>query len=397
MNKNREELIKIENEKFLQVYNRLPIVVEKTEGARIWDKNGTEYLDFLGGIAVNVLGHSHPKIIDAITKQASRYLHLSNYFYQDAQINFVEKLANISRFPRAFLSNSGTESIEGAIKLVRKWGADKNKNTIIAFNGSFHGRTFGALSLMNKPVYKDGMGPFLENIRIIPYNSIEDLLLNLDLSVCAVFLEFIQGEGGISTVSPEFVKTLNELRERNNFLIVADEIQAGMGRTGKFFSFEHFEIKPDSVTVSKGLGGGLPLGAVLVQEYLSGVFGKSQHGTTFGGNALACVCGEVVLDELNSGLLEKVFEMGLFLKSELQKVKENFPNHILEIRGIGLMQGLVLSFEAKILVEELLKHKVISNATSGNVLRIVPPLIINHNDIIEFCEALKASLKSISL
>jgi predicted acetylornithine/succinylornithine family transaminase len=393
----REELIQIENENFIQVYSRLPIVVDKAEGTRIWDKNGDSYLDFLGGIAVDVLGHSHPKIIEAINLQASRYLHLSNYFYQDAQINFVKKLTKVSNYPRAFLSNSGTESMEGAIKLARKWGSDKNKNTIISFSGAFHGRTYGALSLMNKPVYKDGMGPFLENVRILPYNSIEDLVANIDLGVCAVFLEFVQGEGGISTVSEEFVRTLKELRNQNNFLIVADEIQAGIGRTGKFFSFEHFDIEPDIVTISKGLGGGLPLGAILIKEHLANVFGKSQHGTTFGGNALSCVCGEIVLDELNSGLFEHINDIGDYLESKLISLQKEFPNFILQVRGKGLMQGLVLSFEAKKLVDEMLKYKVIANATNGNVLRIVPPYIISTYDVDEFCQAIVSSFHSIIL
>jgi predicted acetylornithine/succinylornithine family transaminase len=391
----REELIKSEHENFIQVYSRLPIVVEKTLGTRIWDIDGNSYLDFLGGIAVDVLGHSHPKVLDAIRRQSERYLHLSNYFYQDAQINFVQKLSDISGYPRIFLSNSGAESIEGAIKLSRKWGSTKNKNTIISFNGAFHGRTYGGLSLMNKPIYKDGMGPFLDNIRTIPYNSIEDLLANIDLGVCAVFLEFVQGEGGISSVSPEFVKVLKELKEKNNFLIVADEIQAGMGRTGKFFSFDHFDITPDIVTLSKGLGGGLPLGAILIQEHLAEVFGKSQHGTTFGGNALSCATGEVVLDELSNGLLEHIIEIGNYMKSQLENLKNEFPKHILQVRGFGLMQGLVLSFEAKKLVDEMLSHKVIANATNMNVLRIVPPYVISKADVDEFCNAIALSLKQI--
>ncbi|OGU57665.1 MAG: hypothetical protein A2X64_06155 [Ignavibacteria bacterium GWF2_33_9] len=394
---NSKKYIEIEKEHFIQVYSRLPIVVEKAEGVRIWDKDGNDYLDFLGGIAVDVLGHSHPKIIEAITHQASRYLHLSNYFFQDAQINFVKKLTSISKFPRAFLSNSGAESIEGAIKLARKWGSTRNKNTIISFTGAFHGRTYGGLSLMNKEIYKEGMGPFLSNIKILPYNSVEDLLKNIDLSVCAVFLEFIQGEGGVTPANHDFVKTLKELQKQNNFLIVADEIQAGMGRTGKFFSFDHYDITPDIVTLSKGLGGGLPLGAILIQEQLAEVFGKSQHGTTFGGNALSCTCGEVVLDELNTGLLDNVNEMGNYLFEKLEKIKSKFPQHILQVRGIGLMLGVVFNFEAKQVVDEMLKQKVISNSTNGNVLRIIPPYIISKADIDQFCAALENSLKSIDL
>jgi predicted acetylornithine/succinylornithine family transaminase len=392
----RETLINNEKQDFIQVYNRLPIVVERAEGCRVWDVNGTSYLDFLGGIAVNVLGHSHPKIIERINQQSKRYLHLSNYFYQDAQINFVHKLLQMTNYDRAFLTNSGTESIEGAIKLVRKWGKLNNKQNIIAFSNAFHGRTYGALSLMNKPAYKEDMGPYLPNVQVIPYNSPEHLIENLNLDTAAVFLEFIQGEGGISSVSQEFVDILKELKEQNNFLIVADEIQSGIGRTGKFFAFEHFNIIPDVVTVSKGLGGGLPLGAILIKNHLANVFNKSQHGTTFGGNALSCAVGEVVLDELNSGLMTNVVEIGNYFKTELMKVKNDFPDFVAEVRGYGLMLGLVLKFEAKKLLDKLLEKNIIANATNTNVLRIVPPLIIDKDDINEFIRGVQSSLNELS-
>lgn len=388
----RETIINIEKEAFIQVYNRLPIVVEKSEGVWIWDKDGNKYLDLLGGIAVNVLGHSHPKITRAITEQAQKYLHLSNYFYQDVQINFVKKLTHITGYSRAFLTNSGTESSDGAIKLIRKWGNMHNKTDIIAFSGGFHGRTYGALSIMDKLNYKQGMGPFLPNCKILPYNSVEDLVANVDLNTTAVFLEFIQGEGGISSVSQEFVNTLFELKQHNNFLIVADEVQSGMGRTGKFFSFEHWGVRPDIVIVSKGLGGGLPLGAILIDEHLANVWEKAQHGTTFGGNALSCAAGLVSLEEIESELMENVVQVGDYFISELEKVKTKFPDKVRETRGKGLMLGIVLNFEAKLLLDELLKRKIIANATSVNVLRIVPPLILNKEHINLFISELNDTL-----
>lgn len=391
----REKLIEIEKENFIQVYNRLPIVVERAEGVWVWDKNGIKYLDFLGGIAVNVLGHSHPKITQAIIEQAQRYLHLSNYFYQDAQIKFVHKLTELSGYPRVFLTNSGTESTDGAIKLIRKWGNLHNKHEIIAFTGGFHGRTYGALSIMDKPNYKQDMGPFLPNCKILPYNSVEDLIANINLDTAAVFLEFIQGEGGVSSVSPAFVETLFELRKQNNFLIVADEVQAGMGRTGKFFSFEHWGVKPDAVILSKGLGGGLPLGAILIQEHLADIWEKAQHGTTFGGNALSCAAGYVTLNEIQMELMANAAQIGDYFISELLKVKDQFPDKIIEIRGKGLMLGVVLSFDAKKLLDELLKRNIIANTTSANVLRIVPPLIVNRENVNTFIFELINSLKVI--
>ncbi len=391
----RQELLKIENENFLQVYSRLPIVVSKAEGAYIWDKDGTKYLDFLGGIAVNVLGHSHPKIIEAITIQSSKYLHLSNYFYQEAQITFAEQLTKSTNYPRVFLTNSGTESVEGALKLIRKWGNINNKNNIIAFEGGFHGRSYGALSLMDKPIYKSDMGPFLSGVTIIKYNSPEELELAVNPFTTAVFLEFLQGEGGIVGVSAEFVDKLLELKGKYNFLIVADEVQAGMGRTGKFFSFEHYNIKPDIVLVSKGLGGGLPLGAILTTEDLANVWDKSQHGTTFGGNALSCAVGKVVLEEINNSVMQNVLNIGEYFYEQLRLVKNEFPEKVKSVRGRGLMLGLELSFEAKLLLNELLKENIITNATSVNVLRLVPPLIITKEEVDIFIRGLNNSLKSL--
>lgn len=391
----REELINIEKERFIQVYNRLPIVVEKAEGVWIWDKDGTKYLDLLGGIAVNILGHSHPKVIQAIIDQAHRYMHLSNYFYQDTQINFVKKLTEISGYKRAFLTNSGTESTEGAIKLLRKWGNLNNKTEIIAFSGGFHGRTYGALSIMDKENYKQGMGPFLPSCKILPYNSIGDLVSNINLNTAAVFLEFVQGEGGISSVSQEFVDTLFELKKHNDFLVIADEVQSGMGRTGKFFSFEHYGVRPDVVIISKGLGGGLPLGAILIEDHLADVWSKAQHGTTFGGNAISCAAGLVSLEEIENHLMENAKNVGEYFLSKLNIIKNEYPKKIIEVRGKGLMIGLVLAFEAKLLVQELLKRKIIANATSVNVLRIVPPLILTNEHVDIFIEALNDALKEL--
>jgi acetylornithine/succinyldiaminopimelate/putrescine aminotransferase len=224
----REQLIIQEQNDFIQVYNRLPIVIDRAEGIRVWDKNGRVYLDFLGGIAVNVLGHSHPKIIEAIEKQSKRYLHTSNYLYQDIQIEFVKKLKELTGFDKVFLSNSGAESIEGTIKLVRKWGAQNQKNEIISFSGGFHGRTYGALSMMDKPIYKNNFGPFLEGFKIIQNNSISELESSINERTAGVFIEFLQGEGGVVPADPKFVETLFKLKNKFNFLIVADEIQAGM-------------------------------------------------------------------------------------------------------------------------------------------------------------------------
>lgn len=391
----REQIIENEHNDFIQVYTRLPIVIDRGEGMRVWDKNGRVYLDFLGGIAVDVLGHSHPKIIEAITNQAKRYLHTSNYLYQDIQIEFAKKLKEISGFDQIFLSNSGAESIEGTIKLVRKWGFLNNKKEIVSFTGSFHGRTYGALSMMDKPIYKANFGPFLDGFKIINYNSISDLESTINENTSGVFLEFLQGEGGIVSANPEFIQKLFELKNKYNFLIIADEIQAGMGRTGKFFAFEHYGIEPDIATVSKGLGGGLPLGAILIRNYLSNVLQKSEHGSTFGGNPLACATGLASLVEIENHLMQNAQIRGAYFLEKLQEIAKSFPKLISDVRGKGLMIGLQLTFPAKDLVSRLLDYGIISNATNQNVLRIVPPLIITKQDIDEFSTALFKSLKTL--
>ncbi len=389
------DLINREHQVFFQTYKRLPIEIDHASGAKIWDRNGNEYLDFLAGIAVNALGHSHPKIIEAVQKQISQYMHVSNYFYQEPQILLAEKLSQHTGYSRVFFTNSGTEATEGAIKLVRKYSFGRGKKTIVAFTGGFHGRTYGALSIMDKPKYKENMGPFLPDTLVLKFNDIEELERNINDQTAAVFLEFVQGEGGIVSPTQQFVDKLEELRNKFNFLLVADEIQCGAGRTGKFFGFEHFGVSPDIVTMAKGIGGGLPLGAILAKEFLSDVWDRGNHGTTYGGNAVACATGLVVVEELFNGVMENVFNIGEYLKNKLFQLQEHFPKMIVEVRGHGLMLGLLLSFDAQLLVDELLKNQVISNAASGNALRIVPPLTITKDEAELFLTKLHLSLVSL--
>lgn len=390
-----ENLIEKEQKYILQTYKRYPILIDRAYGTKIYDIYGNEYLDFLGGIAVNVVGHCHPNVITAIERQIKRYLHVSNYFYQDVQIEYSSKFLEISGYDKIFFTNSGTEAIEGALKIVRRWGNHRNKQKIISFTGGFHGRTYGSLSLMDKPHYKESMGPFLDNIKILEYNNSEALLNNIDDNTAGVFLEFIQGEGGLAKVSNSFVEKLMELKKKINFLIVADEIQSGMFRTGKLFAFEHYNIKPDIVTIAKGFGGGLPLGGILVQSHLQNIFEKGMHGTTFGGNPVACVAGLATLNVIYPNLLSKINDISKYLWNRLENIKDKFSEKVKEVRGLGLMCGLVLNFEANRLVEKLLEKKVITNATSRNVLRLVPPLIISEEDVDTFYHRLEDALAEI--
>jgi len=390
-----QNLIEKEHNLIYQTYQRFPLIAERAEGCLIYDIDGNEYLDCLAGIAVNALGHSHPAILKAINDQVTKYIHVSNYFYQKPQIDLAEKLINLSGMDKVFFCNSGTEATDGAMKLARKWGHDKGKIDIIGFSGGFHGRTYGALSVMDKPNYKLNMGPFLDNTMVLPLNQIEYLYENINSKTAAVILEFVQGEGGIAEPSQEFIEVLLELKQIHNFLIIADEVQCGTGRTGKFFAFEHFGVKPDIITTAKGMGGGLPLGSIIVNEELSSIWQKGNHGTTYGGNALACATGMAVVNELESGLLEQVAEKGAYFKTKLEEIKAKYPNQIKEVRGRGLMLGLLMSYESKEIVDKLFEKRVITNAASGYVLRIVPPLIITQKEIDLFIERLDESLKEL--
>lgn len=392
-----QNLIDREHVSIMQTYKRLPIEISHAQGCRVYDKSGKTYLDFLAGIAVNALGHSHPKIIDAAIAQMKKYMHVSNYFYQEPQILLAEKLKNLSGFDKVFFSNSGTEAMEGALKLARRWGNLNSKKMIVAFSGGFHGRTYGALSIMDKPLYKDGMGPFLPDTVISEYNNIHALEELINPETAAVVLEFIQGEGGIVEASKPFVEAIFNLREKFKFLVIADEIQAGIGRTGKLFAYEHYGVKPDVVTMAKGLGGGLPLGGLLIGGHLSEIWGKGMHGTTYGGNAVACATGLVVIDELQNGLLENINETGNYFHNKLSFIKSKHTDKVAEVRGRGLMKGLLLKFDASLLVNSLLENGVLSNAASGTVLRLVPPLIVSKSEIDEFTEKLDKSLGAISL
>lgn len=377
------------------IYKRLPVIVERAEGCRIYSTDGENYLDFLSGIAVNALGYANPKVLHAIEYQIRRYMHLSNYFYQEPQIALAEKLTELTTLSKVYFSNSGAESFEGALKLAAKWGSTRGKKNMYAFSGGFHGRTYGSLSMMDKPLYKEGMGPFLDNKFVLPFNDIDALRAAIDENTCAIALECVQGEGGISMASQEFVNELIALRHRFDFLIIADEIQGGIGRTGKFMSYMHYNnFTPDIVTLAKGIGGGLPLGAILFHERVTDVWVRGNHGTTFGGNAVSCGAGLVVLQEVEEWAQDNAATIGDYLQLRLIELAGSFPADIVEIRGRGLMAGIVLSYDAQEIVDALLQEKVICNVTAGLVVRLLPPLIIGVSEVDEFIHALTKVLRN---
>lgn len=385
-----------EKDYFLPVFNRFPFVVDRGEGVYLYDTEGTPYLDMLAGIAVNALGYNHPFVLEAIQKQLHRNLHLSNYFIQDIQVELAARLIELTPFSRLFFANSGTEAIEGLLKLIKKWSNLNNKSEIIAFEGSFHGRTLGALSITIQKKYQKNFIPLLGNIKTVPFNDFHALEKILSDQTAAVIYEGITGEGGIHSIQAEMVDIIYKYREKYGFLVLQDEIQTGVGRTGKFYHYEHLNVVPDAVATAKGLGGGLPLGAFLVREELSSVFDRGEHGTTYGGNPLACAAGDAVV-ELTSQpeFLSHVLEKGKYFKEMLHRIKNDFPEEVKEIRGEGLMLGLEVTHSAKELMQTAPRYGLLFNIAGGNTLRFVPPLILENRHIDEAYDKLVLIFKHI--
>ncbi len=369
----------------LQTYKRLPVEVDHADGVYIYGKDRKKYLDFFGGLAVNALGYNNVRVKAAIVDQIDRYMHMSNMFYMDVQIEFAEMLCKLSGYPKVFLTNSGTEAIEAAIKLSRKWGKKEERVKLFALSNSFHGRTLGSLSLTDRPKYRQGFEPFVPEINHIGFNNVSDLRQSVDKQTAAVFIEFIQGEGGVNVVSDEFVDELFSLKQKYGFLVIADEIQSGIYRTGKFFAFEHYGARPDMVTVAKPIGGGLPLGGLLVDPHLVDVMGYGAHGTTFGGNPVSCAAGLATLKELSEReIVFHVTKVGGYLKQRLLEFKAKHPDFVSEVRGLGLMIGVECKSECGEFVSQLLSDGVLASCTNGNVIRLLPPLVIQeeHVDIL---------------
>lgn len=378
-----------ESQYILHTYKRLPVEIDHADGVYIYAKDGKKYLDFFGGIAVNALGYGNPRVKAAINSQVERYMHVSNLFYMDIQVELAEMICKISGYPKVFLTNSGTEAIEAAIKLARKWGSSRNKPALFALTNSFHGRTMGALSLTDRPKYRQGFEPFLPAVSHIQFNDIRDLRSRVDDATAAVFVEFIQGEGGVNVMSNEFVEELFLLRKKHGFIVVADEIQGGLYRSGKVFSFQHYGVRPDVVTMAKPLGGGLPLGGVLVDEPLQDVLGYGAHGTTFGGNPVACAAGLATLRELSEKKMDQhAAKIGSYLRQRLQQLAEKYPGFISEVRGLGLMVGVECKTECAEIVNEILSRGILVNCTNGNVIRLLPPLIIEEEHVDYFVSQL---------
>jgi len=379
---------------FFKTYKRLDISIDRGEGCWLITKSGKRILDMFGGLAVNVLGYCHPELIQAIEEQIRRYIHVSNFFYQEPQIHLAQQILEFSGFSKIFFTNSGTEAVEGSIKIVRKYFQGSSRTKLVCFSGSYHGRTYGSLSLTSRRKYRDGFEPFIPDVQQLPFNSVESLKSNIDDSVAAVYLECIQGEGGINPVSNEFTSILCELRNRHGFLLVADEIQSGVGRTGKLHAFENFDFVPDIVVIAKGIGGGLPLGAILGNEKVAHTLTLQVHGSTFGGNPVAAACGTIVFRKLRNGLMAHLREIAAYLRKRLEDLRAR-SNLITEIRGLGLMLGIELNVPGQYVVDSMLQAGVLVNCTNGNVIRLLPPYIISREEIDIFVSRFDAVLNSL--
>ena len=374
-----------ETEKYyLPVFGRYQMVMELGQGCRVWDNEGNEYVDAFAGIAVNSLGYNHPVLVKAISEQAGKLMHCSNLYYTEIQAKALRMVAEATGMDRIFFANCGAEGNEGAMKLARKYGVSKapTKYKIISADESFHGRTFDTLAATGHDYYHVGYGPLSPGHVLVPYGDIKALEAQMDDDVCAVLLEPIQGEGGVHVPPAEYLQQVRALCDKHDALLIFDEVQTGVARTGKWFAYMHSGVKPDVLTFAKGIGGGFPVAGFAVPERLAHVFKPGDHGGTFGGNPLACAAVYATLTTIKSeGLVDKVAEKGEYFKNELRKLQEKYPDKVTDVRGCGLMLGMEVAGEGKPIVESCLANNVIVNCTAGNVIRIVPPLIISKEEI----------------
>lgn len=392
----RQEVIDTAEKYYLPVFGRLPLVLDHGKGTHVWDKNGKEYIDCLAGIAVNSLGYNHPAQVQAISEQAGKLMHCSNIFYTEIQAQAVKLVAEITGMDRIFFANSGAEANEGALKLARKYGTAKSakKIRIITAKMSFHGRTLATLTATGQPHYQEGYAPLPAGYEYVEYGDISALEKMMDENVCAVMLEPIQGEGGVHVPPDGYLKKVRELCNKFDAILIFDEIQTGVGRTGAWFEYMNTEVKPDVLTFAKGIGGGFPVGGFAVPEKLAKVFNKGDHGGTFGGNALAMAVVFATVNAIKKeNLVNNAKEMGAYFKNELKKIAAKYPEKIKEVRGKGLILGIETKKPAQPILDFCLERGIIINVTVGNVVRLVPPLVINKNDINKVVAVLEESFK----
>jgi len=378
---------------YLQTFNRFPIALKRGQGSYVWDVEDTKYIDVLSGIAVNNVGHCNPTVVKVIQAQAETLMHISNFFVSEPQVKLSKKLVELSGLDRVFFTNSGAESVEGAIKIARKYGHSINKGgEIISFKNSFHGRTLATIATGKKQM-QQGFEPIPQGFSQAIFNDIASVKKLANSKTAAIIIEPIQGEGGVNVASKSFLKELRTFCDEQNIVLIFDEIQCGMGRTGLLFAKDHFGVQPDIMTLAKALGNGVPIGAILSNQKISDAIEFGDHGTTFGGNPLVCAASLATIDVIEKeNILEQTIEKGNWFVAKIKAL--NIPE-IIEIRGKGLMIGIEFNFETKPLVLKMLENGVIANATAGTILRIVPPLNISYELLEEVLEILQKSLKQL--
>ncbi len=382
---NNQTLMRLDKKYVMHTYSRIPIAIERGKGVRVWDSDGKDYLDFISGIGVNAVGHCHPEIVKALENQLKKLLHCSNLYHIELQAQLAQALCEISFADKVFFSNSGAEANEAAIKLARKFGSklDGRRYEIITMEGSFHGRSLATLKATAQTKYQNGFGPFPPGFKYAPFNDLQGVKKVISPKTCAVMLEPIQGEGGINVASEAFLCGLRELCDKKDILLILDEVQCGLARTGKMFAYQHYGIEPDVMTLAKPLGGGMPIGATLAKEKVSSAFEPGTHASTFGGNPLACSAALAFLKVVkNENLVERARERGNYFRTGLEPLKKKFP-FVKNIRGKGLMIGLELSFPGKDIVKRCRERGLLINCTVEKVLRSLPPLIVEEPDIDE--------------
>lgn len=390
------QVVEQDKKYFMPVFSRYSLVLSHGEGPYVFDTDGKKYIDFLAGIAVNVLGHAHPALVQAVCGQAGRLIHCSNLYYTEPQVLLIEKIAKLSGLDKVFIANSGAEANEGAMKLARKFGKMKNQDKfeIVTAENSFHGRTLATLTATGQPHYREGYEPLPGGFRYVPFNDKTALAAIVSDKTCAVMIEPIQGEGGIHVPIDGYLQYARELCDKYGALLIFDEIQSGMGRTGTFLACQGYGVKPDIVTLAKGLAGGVPIGAFMATDKVAAAFSPGDHGSTFGGNPLACTAALAVLDVIaKENLMANAVSMGAYLMNKLEELKKKYPALIKEVRGKGLMVGAELTRPGREVVDRCMAQGVIINCTAGNVLRFVPPLNINRGHVDEVVAVLDGVLE----
>ncbi|MGM0565225.1 MAG: aspartate aminotransferase family protein [Bacteroidota bacterium] len=383
----------IDQKHYLPTFKRFPLTITEGKGAHVWDDNGNKYIDALAGIAVSSLGHGHPKIVKAISGQAEKLIHISNFYLTPPQAKLTQKLTDISGMDRVFFANSGAEANEGAIKIARKYAHAKGRGgEILSFEGCFHGRTMATIA-MGKDTMQKGFEPIPEGFKMLPFNNLKAVKEAVSENTAAIIVEPVQGEGGIHLAKKDFLQGLRKICNIHDIVLIFDEIQCGMGRTGYFFAKDYFDVEPDILTSAKALGSGVPVSAILTNNKVAETLNPGDHGTTFGGNALATAAALATIEAIEEEkLLDAAQEKGCWF---ITKMEEKNPESIgiKEIRGLGLMLGIEFDREAKPIVEVMMKKGVLANATAGNVLRIVPPLNIPYEDLEKVIEIIYESAK----